>query len=135
LDSARVRPWANIGPRSAATADEEVAMMIIPALMVGAQLTIPVANGIPTYNVEPACKAAASGSIGIKQDLAVCMEDEKSARDQLVKEWNQFSAADRTLCNRISTTGGSPTYTEFLVCLEMSRDAKKLPKEETDFSQ
>jgi hypothetical protein len=105
-------------------------MMILPALMVGAQLTIPVANGVPTFNVEPACRAAASGSIGLKQDLAVCLEDEKGAREQLVKEWHQFAAADKALCTRISTTGGSPTYTELLVCLEMARDAKKLPNED-----
>jgi len=109
--------------------DEEVAMMILPAL-VGAQLTLLVANGVPTFNVEPACRAAASGSIGIKQDLAVCLEDEKGAREQLVKEWHQFAASDKTLCTRISTTGGSPTYTELLVCLEMARDAKKLPNED-----
>jgi hypothetical protein len=30
----------------------------------------------------------------------------------------------------MATTGGSPTYTELLVCLEMARDAKKLPKED-----
>ena len=109
--------------------------MILPALMVGAQLTIPVANGVPTFNVEPACRTAASGSIGLKQDLAVCLEDEKAARNQLVNEWHEFSANDKTLCTRISTTGGSPTYTELLVCLEMQRDAKKLPKEDYNFRQ
>ena len=105
-------------------------MMILPALMVGAQLTIPVANGVPTFNVVPSCRAAASGSIGLKQDLAVCLEDEKGAREQLVKEWHEFSASDRALCTRISTTGGNPTYTELLVCLQMQRDAKKLPNED-----
>jgi hypothetical protein len=105
-------------------------MMLFPALMVGAQLTIPVANGVPNFNVEPSCRAAASGFVGLKQDLSVCMEDEKGARDQLVKEWGQFNGDDKTRCTRISTTGGSPTYTELLVCLQMARDAKKLPKED-----
>jgi hypothetical protein len=40
-------------------------------------------------------------------------------------------SADRSLCTRLSGTGGAPTYTELLVCLEMARDATKLPKEET----
>ena len=42
-----------------------------------------------------------------------------------------FNAADQGLCTRLSKTGGTPTYTELLVCLEMARDARKLPKEET----
>ena len=63
--------------------------------------------------------------------MSVCLDDEKSARDQIVKEWNQFAPADRTSCTRLSTTGGAPTYTELLVCLQMARDARKLPKAET----
>ena len=44
---------------------------------------------------------------------------------------SEFGPADRDLCTRLSRTGGSPTYTELLVCLEMARDARKLPKEKT----
>ena len=106
-------------------------MIFIPALLVGAHLTIAVADPVPTFNVDPSCRAAASGSIGIKQDMSACLEDEKSAREQLVKEWSGFTAQDQGLCTRLSKTGGSPTYTELLVCLEMARDARKLPKEKT----
>jgi len=105
-------------------------MIIFPALMVGASLTIPVADPVPRLAVTPSCRAAASGMVGVKQDLSVCLEDEKGARDQLVKEWGGFSADDKTRCTRVSTRGGSPTYTELLVCLQMARDAKKLPEEE-----
>jgi hypothetical protein len=108
----------------------EVTMMLIPVLL-GAHLTIAVADPVPTFNVEPSCRQAASGDIGIKQDLSVCLEDEKGARDQLVKEWSGFAPSDRSLCTRLSSTGGTPTYTELLVCLEMARDARKLPKEHT----
>jgi len=54
---------------------------------------------------------------------------EKGAREQLVKEWSGFASDDRSLCTRLSGTGGAPTYTELLVCLEMARDARNLPKE------
>jgi hypothetical protein len=106
-------------------------MMLIPALLMSVQLTVTVADPIPSLNVEPSCRAAAAGAAGIKQDLSVCLDDEKGARDQLAKEWDQFASADRTLCTRMSTRGGSPTYTELLVCLEMARDARKLPKEKS----
>ena len=105
-------------------------MILVPVLMIGAHLTIAVADPIPSLNVEPSCQAAASGSLGIKQDMSACLDDEKGAREQLVKEWSGFTAADQGLCTRLSKTGGSPTYTELLVCLELARDARKLPKEE-----
>ena len=104
-------------------------MMLIPVLL-GAHLTIAVADPVPTFNVEPSCRQAASGDIGIKQDLSVCLDDEKGAREQLVKEWGEFGSQDRSLRTRLSSTGGSPTYTELLVCLQMARDARKLPKDE-----
>jgi hypothetical protein len=107
------------------------AMIIFPVLLFSAQLTMTVADPVPNLNVRPSCQAAANGDIGIKQDMQVCLDDEKSARDQLVKEWNQFSPADRSSCLRLTTTGGNPTYTEYVTCLEMDRDAKKLPKEGT----
>ena len=103
----------------------------IPALMMGAQMTIAVADPIPSFNVQPSCQAAARGDAGIKQDLQVCLEDEKAARDELAKEWSGFAANDRGLCTRLAGTGGSPTYTELLVCLQMSRDARKLSKDDT----
>lgn len=103
---------------------------LVPALMLSTHLTMTAADGVPTFNVEPSCRAAASGEAGIKQDLAVCLDDEKGARDELVKEWSQFAAQDRGLCTRLAATGGSPTYTELLVCLQMSRDAHKLSKED-----
>jgi hypothetical protein len=106
-------------------------MMLVPALFIGAHLTMTVADPIPEFNVEPSCRAAATGNIGIKQDLAACLDDEKGARQQLTKEWSEFASADRGLCTRLSRTGGSPTYTELLVCLEMARDARKLPRQET----
>jgi hypothetical protein len=106
-------------------------MIPVPVLLIGTHLTTAVADPVPTFNVEPSCRQAASGDIGIKQDLSVCLEDEKSAREQLVKEWGQFTPPDRSLCTRLSSTGGAPTYTELLVCLEMARDARKLPKEKT----
>ena len=74
--------------------------MPFPLLLVGAHLIVAVADPIPTLNVKPSCREAASGAIGIKQDLSVCLEDEKAAHDQIAKEWGQFSATDRTSCTR-----------------------------------
>jgi hypothetical protein len=108
-------------------------MILVSAFLVAAHLSFAVADPVPEFNVEPSCRSAASGDIGIKQeikqDLSACLDDEKGAREQLVKEWSEFASKDRGLCARLSGTGAAPTYTELLVCLEMARDARKLPKE------
>ena len=80
----------------------------------------------PTFDVNPSCKAAAAAS-GTQDRLQGCLDSEKNARAQLVKEWGQFPAASRATCYQASTAGGEPTYTEFITCLEMDRDAKLKP--------
>jgi hypothetical protein len=88
------------------------------------------ANGPPTLNVKPSCEAAADRTAMDQvpganvRDTASCMRDENEARDQLAKEWAQFSPRDQQNCTSITKTGGIPSYVELLVCLEMIRDAK-----------
>jgi hypothetical protein len=88
------------------------------------------ANGPPNLNVKPSCEAAA-GRTAMEQapgtnvrDVASCLRDENEARDQLAKEWAQFSPGEHELCTSVTKTGGTPSYVELLVCLEMNREAK-----------
>src|ERR1700710_2049284 len=67
-------------------------------------------QGPPTFDVNPSCKAAAAASGG-QDRLQGCLDSEKNARAQLVKEWDQFSPAIRETCFKASTGGGEPTYT------------------------
>jgi hypothetical protein len=53
-----------------------------------------------------------------------CATDEAQARDQVQKEWSQFSASSKTQCNEETSTDNTPSYVEFLTCLEMERDVK-----------
>jgi hypothetical protein len=55
---------------------------------------------------------------------------EREAREQLVKQWSQFSAADRAYCQELHKVGGDTTYTELLTCLELQRDARNLREKE-----
>jgi len=59
--------------------------------------------------------------------LKSCFDSEQKAHDQLLKEWSQFTPANRALCRQAATIGGEPTYSEFITCLEMQRDAKQSP--------
>jgi hypothetical protein len=113
--------------------------MILPkALMLGAQLMIPIAagNSVPNLNVEPVCKGIAEQGGVTFRDPAVpeekkkCIESELAVREQLVKEWSSFSAGDRTHCIDKTIMGGESSYTELLTCLEMARDVRAMRAEE-----
>jgi hypothetical protein len=49
-----------------------------------------------------------------------------TTREQMVKQWSQFSADDRRHCIAEATMGGDSSYTELLTCLEMARDVRQL---------
>jgi hypothetical protein len=84
---------------------------------------------VPNINPEPSCRSVAERANPIG-DIGVCMREEQSVRDELVKRWGEFSAADKAACIPLATTGGTPTYTELLTCLEMTRDARLLRESE-----
>jgi hypothetical protein len=86
----------------------------------------PAADTPPDFNVEPSCRAAATAAHNQKR-LQGCLDSERKARNQIVSEWTDFTAATRSLCLKAATVGGEATYTELLTCLEMTRDVKKYP--------
>jgi hypothetical protein len=59
-------------------------------------------------------------------DAAGCLADERGARNELEKQWAQFSPALRQRCVATTETGGHPSYVEVLVCLQMGQDAAQL---------
>jgi len=103
-------------------------MMPFAALAFGSSLITVAASGggVPTLNVEPSCKAAGTVGMSLGRTADSCMNDERNAREQLVKDWSTFSGDDRSHCLSMISTGGGPSYVELLSCLEMSRDAKKI---------
>jgi hypothetical protein len=102
--------------------------MIPSALVLGTSLIVGVANQVPVFNIQPSCKAAGNTGGTVRRDA--CLRTEREARDQLSKEWSGFVAADRTRCVETATMGGaSRSYVELLTCLEIARDVRKLPKD------
>src|SRR5262245_47567576 len=92
--------------------------------------TLLIADGLPALNVESSCRAAAKmgDSLSLDTSLRQCLADEKGARDELEKQWTQFSPALRQRCVATTETGGNPSYVEVLVCLQMGRDAAQMEK-------
>jgi hypothetical protein len=114
-------------------------VMILPAaLMLGVHLTIPVADSVPTLNVEQVCSGIAQqGGVTfhdqqVGQEKKDCLDSEQTIRDQLVKQWSSFNAVDRTACTNEARMGGDSSYTELLTCLEMARDVRTMRSGESD---
>jgi hypothetical protein len=102
------------------------AMMPFAAFVLGSSLIAVAADNVPILKVEPSCKAAGAAGLMLGRTADSCMNDEKAAREDLVKNWSSFSGDDKTHCLSMVSTGGGPSYVELLSCLEMSRDAKKI---------
>ena len=105
-----------------------VNMIPITALIVGSSLIAVAAETVPTLKVEPSCRAAGIDGMITGRTSESCLNDEKSAREDLTKAWSSFSADDKNHCLSMVSTGGGPSYVELLSCLEMSRDAKLIAK-------
>src|SRR5258708_1829899 len=82
-------------------------------------------DGPPELDVSTSCRAAARGSVTVGGDRQACLNDERTAKDALAKDWSSFSPLARTQCVGMNRTGGPPSYVELLVCLEIMRDAGK----------
>jgi hypothetical protein len=106
--------------------------MIIPAtLLVGFGLTINVADTVPRYDMKPTCRAAVALTAGSEgRNIENCMAGEEEARKQIEKEWSKTPTAERSQCIGTVAVGGSPSYVELVVCLEMMRDSRTHREEE-----
>jgi hypothetical protein len=89
--------------------------------------------GLPHIDLEKVCRASEKEVnavfTGINRDVfSACMNDEKTARDQLVKDWATYSTPDRARC--VLPMDYLPSYVEWFTCIEMTRDVIKMRKEQ-----
>ena len=96
------------------------------AVAIVAMTAVAQAAEVPTLDVSRTCKPLAP-DVGIDMDR--CLRTERQTRDQLAKEWSGYPAADRSLCTATATMAGMPSYVALITCLEMRRDAAKLPSD------
>jgi hypothetical protein len=110
-------------------------MILAKALALGAQLMMPVSDGVPTLNVEQVCQGIAEQGGATFHDNAVarekkdCIDSEMAIRDEVAKQWSSFNPSDKVHCTNESTMGGESSYTELLTCLEMARDVRTMRSE------
>jgi len=89
---------------------------------------------VPTVDIRKTCRDAAAimvsllGGATTEQSVNACLESEKRAREQIVKDHGTFSAADIGRCLRPGVY--LPSYVEWLTCLEMERDVRQMQQQQ-----
>ena len=96
----------------------------LPIIILTALHLIPVADAVPKFDIARECQFEG----GTKPMQERCASDENQARDQVQKEWTQFSPSAKAQCYEETNTDSTPSYVEFLTCLEMERDVKDAQK-------
>jgi len=87
---------------------------------------------VPSIDLQKTCQAAAGAMVSLmggtttEQDVNACLDSEQKARDQIVKDGATYAAADKKQCMR--TDVYLPSYVEWLTCLEMARDVRKMER-------
>jgi hypothetical protein len=95
-------------------------------IVLSSQLVLPVADGVPKFDIARSCKldAAASAGLTVDQSIKTCMSDEKKAQQQLGGQWSKFPAASRASCTSQESIGGTPSYVSLQTCLQMGQWAR-----------
>jgi len=105
----------------------------VPAA-VASQIVLAAASSVPTIDIHNTCRVAAGAMVSLiggtttENALSACLNSEQAARDLIVQGWSTFSAADRTQCVRPNVY--LPSYVEWITCLEMERDVRKMRQQE-----
>ena len=99
-------------------------MVTFAMLLAGTNLVINVADTIPRFDVSKTCKAAIDLSGNSGRTVESCVAGEDKARKEIEKDWATFPPAERNQCIQTAVKGGSPSYIEIIVCLELIRDSR-----------
>ena len=83
-------------------------------------------GSVPNFDARPGCSAGADAGIDIQPNIAACVQSEEQAKNELIKDWQNFSGTAKNQCVAEIRSGGPPSYIELLTCLEMERDADSM---------
>jgi hypothetical protein len=95
-------------------------------IVLGSQLVLPVADGVPKFDIAKSCKldVAATAGLTVDQSIKNCVRDENKAKQQLAGQWSKFPAPSRASCTSQESIGGTPSYVSLQTCLQFSQGAR-----------
>jgi hypothetical protein len=85
---------------------------------------------VPSIDIESTCRKAAEVTVSLlgggtaRNDLQICLSSEQAAREQLLKDWSNFTEADKAQC--LQPKVYLPSYMEWLTCMQMERDVRTI---------
>jgi hypothetical protein len=99
---------------------ENTMLIHLPIIILTSLQPTAIADAVPKFDITRECQNEG----GTQETQKRCAEDETQARNQLQTEWTQFTPGARTQCIQETSIDGTPSYVEFLTCLEMERDVR-----------
>ena len=95
----------------------------ISMIVLSSQLVLPVADGVPKFDISRSCKldVAATAGLTVDQSVKSCISDERKARGQLGKNWAKSPAASKATCIPQESIGGTPSYVSLQTCLQFGQ--------------
>jgi hypothetical protein len=86
----------------------------------------------PRIDINATCRASVKAVVEAMGDntavtMENCLSQQQAALAQMDKDWAKYPAKDRDEC--IHPKQYSPSYVEWLTCLEIRRDVRNLPKQ------
>jgi hypothetical protein len=107
------------------------ASLLLCAVAQAAAAAAPTPKGLPAIDLQARCKRSESVVVEMTGDKSLqgkgfemCMRAEQEARDALVAAWSEVPASYKSFC--IAPRTFSPSYIEWIACVEMLIDLRKL---------
>jgi hypothetical protein len=109
------------------------AAIILGAVLGAASASPAKDSGPPNIDIQTTCRESSNALVDLtgndsQDSFTTCMNDEQTAREQLVKDWATYPAPAKAQC--VQPKEYLPGYVEWQSCLEMTRDVINLRKEQ-----
>jgi hypothetical protein len=93
-----------------------LSLLIMWVIFASRLVVVAAAGEVPTYDFGPTCRSIAT----LNHSIERCTSDEEEARAKLARQWNEFSPADKDICQTVTRAAG-PSYVELLTCLQIGQ--------------
>jgi hypothetical protein len=107
---------------------EKSKFVLSAAIVLATAFTAAAADSLPRIDIQKLCTSRAQAVVGLSNSvgnaLDACVKSEQRARDALSAAWKDIPASYKATC--IKPGDYSPSYEEWIACLEMNIDVKNL---------
>jgi len=119
-------------PYSSLFKSDENSDMFAPLapIFVGMHVFVASAGNVPRIDIENTCRVSENttrevfDNTGVVSIYESCMATEKASLERLIKDWATYPAETKVRC--VQPKVFMPNYSEWLTCLEMERDVRKM---------